>query len=212
MAGKKIQISMTSFADFVVCDSLGQLAKVRQIRRQYESEYFPSKHFWSRFIEGVESILNQGGSPRDLVEVYEKAKDNRPKPYASACEGFKKFWGRHELELAGTPKQATWDHERLRVRLNPEWLLTIDGKPMVIKLHVKEKLPFNQRLANPLLYMLDQRFGPSVGGPAVGILDVHRGKLWTPSRSNQDLDLVLHMQAAAFIIGWDVLEQGQAAA
>jgi len=41
MAPKPITISMTRFADFVVTDPLGQMTKVREIRRQYEQPYKP---------------------------------------------------------------------------------------------------------------------------------------------------------------------------
>jgi len=212
MAAKRIRISMTSFADFAVCDPLGQLAKVRQIHRQYETEYFPGADFWSRFVEGVESVLEDGGNAQNLEAIHQTAKHNRGKQYASACKGFKHFWGRHELRLLGHPKVAMWDCGRLQVRVNPEWLVAFDGRPMILKLHTKEKLVLSQRLANPLLHMLIQEFGKGDGSPAVAILDVHRGKLWLPTRSRQDFEPVLRMQAAAFIAGWDVLDAGQSAA
>jgi hypothetical protein len=212
MVQKQIRISMTSFADFVVCDSLGKFSKVKAIRKQYEREYFPGADFWSRFQESVEAILRSEGRPGDLEEIHQSAKHNRGGQYLSACEGFRKFWGNKGIELISTPKVATWSHNRLQVRVNPEWILKINGDPTVVKLHLKKDLVLSQRLANPLLHLVDQKFGTKVGGPRVAILEVHQGKLWTAGRSGGDLEPVLRMQAAAFVAGWDVLEGGQSAA
>jgi hypothetical protein len=131
MAPKQIRISMTSFADFVVCDSLGQFSKVRAIHKQYEREYFPGADFWSRFEEGVSSILGNNGKSADLDEIHQSAKHNRGSQYDSACKGFRKFWGKQTIELVSTPKPATWDHGRLQVRVNPEWMLRINGELVV---------------------------------------------------------------------------------
>jgi hypothetical protein len=212
MPPKQIRISMTSFADFVVCDSLGQFAKVRAIQKQYEREYFPGADFWSRFQQGVETILSNGGRPADLDGIYQSARHNRGSQYDSGCKGFRKFWGKQKIELAGTPQVATWDHGRLQVRVNPEWILRINGELVVVKMHLKKNLLLNQRLVNPMLYLLNQKYGSAVEGPRVAILEVHQGKLWKPGKSQRDLDPVLHMEAAAFVAGWEVLERNQTAA
>ncbi len=212
MANKPIVISMTRFGDFVVSDPLGQLAKVREIRRQYEQGYSPSADFWSRWREDVEKNHRRGGGRELLRQVSAGAKDNRAEQYQSACKGYERFWGRKTIEFVGLPKPATWTHDRLQVRVNPEWLLRINGVDTIVKLHLKEKLTLTQRVANPLLYLLDRHFGPSIGGPAIALLDVHRGKLWQQRTDGRDIEPVLHMQAAAFVAGWDQLVLGQSAA
>jgi hypothetical protein len=204
---KPIALSMTTFGDFVVADSPGQLAKLREIRRQYEQPYFPGGDFWSRWREDVERLHIDGGSRRDLAPIAERAKDNRGPQYSKASRGYATFWGNKAIELAGHPKPATWKHDRLSVRVNPEWILRIGGKVRVVKLHLKERLVLSQRLANPLLFLLDEHFGPAVGGPPVGILDVQRGRLWTRRTQRRDVEAVLRMQAAALIAGWDELDQ-----
>lgn len=62
----------------------------------------------------------------------------------------------------------------------------------------------NQRLANPLLHLLDSHFG--MPDREVGLLDVHRGKLWRPTAESRSMDNVLRMQAAAFLVGWEAVE------
>lgn len=206
MAQKPITISMTRFADFVVTDPLGQMAKVREVRRQYEQPYKPGSDFWSRWREDVEKLHRKGATRDGLPPIGKHAKDNRVEQYTSACEGYAKFWGRKHLAVVGHPKPALWTHGHLQVRVNPEWILEIDGKQCVVKLHLAERLVLNQRLANPLLGLLDMHFGSTVGGPDVAILDVHRGRLLRPTTSLEGMSTVLHMQAAAFLAGWADLD------
>ena len=212
MAPKPITISMTRFADFVVTDPLGQMAKVREVRRQYEQPYKPGGDFWSRWREDVERLHRKGSTRETLPPIGKDAKDNRVEQYSSACEGYAKFWGRKNLAVVGHPKPAIWAHDHLQVRANPEWILEINGKQFVVKLHLKERLVLSQRLSNPLLGLLDMHFGTAVGGPDVAILDVHRGRLLRPTTSLNGMGTVLHMQAAAFLAGWADLEPPATAA
>lgn len=206
MAAKPVKISMTTFADFVVADPLGQLARIRDVRRQYQQPYSPGGDFWSRWREGVERIHSQGEGREALRPIGKQAKDNRAEQYTSACAGYAKFWGRKQIELRGHPKPALWVHDALQVKVNPEWVLGVKGEDVIVKVHLKEKLTLNQRLSNPLLHLMDLHFGPSVGGPSVAILDVHRGRLWRQKGDLSTIDAVLHMQAAAFLAGWVQLD------
>jgi hypothetical protein len=201
---------MTRFADFCASDPVAQLSKVREIRRQYEQPYAPSSDFWSRWRDGIEAVHRRGGHRDDVRAVAKQAQDNRGDQYGSAAEGYRKFWGYKRIEFMGLLTPAIWQHDRLQVRVNPEWLMSINGKRTVVKLHLKDRLQLNQRLANPLLHLLDSHFG--VDGRAVGILDVHRGKLWTPTAESRSMESVLRMQAAAFLVGWDTLDLDRGAA
>ncbi len=204
---KPIRISASRFIDFMVSDTMGKLAKVREIQQQYEQPYAPGSDFYSRFREGIVQIHRDGGTRADLAALHEDAKDNRAKPYRSACEGYGKFWGRKQLKVSSQPKPVLWEAGRLQVRLNPDFILEIDGVPMVVELHLKESLPVNQRAANPFLGLLDRHFGNGAGGPTVGLLDVHRGKLFKQTSKVRDLEATMLMEAASFVTGWEELER-----
>lgn len=212
MDEKPIVITMTRFGDFVVSDPLGQLAKVREVKRQYEAPYGPSGDFWSRWRDGVRNLHRMSGSRDGLDLIRAGAKDNRAQQYGSACEGYAKFWGRKTIEFVGSPKPVLWTHHRLQVKVNPEWVLRINGVDTLVKLHLKEKLALSQRVANPLLHLLDQHFGAPVGGPQVALLDVHRGRLWQKRTEIRGIEPVLRMQAAAFLAGWDQVDLDDQAA
>jgi|GEM_PF-3440289 len=196
-----IKVSMTTFADFVAADPMGQAAKLRDIRRQYLAGYRPSEDFWSRWREGVEEIHRQGGTKQALDSVALNAKDNREGQYRSACTGYMKFWGKRQITLLERVAPTVWRCGQLEVKVNPEWRLRLGQRTLIVKLHLKQRVPLNKRLANPLLYLLEQHFSASeVDG--VAIVDVHRGKLYEAQELPEDLDTVLRMQASAFITGW----------
>jgi hypothetical protein len=202
-------ITMTSFAGFVAADSVGQLAKVREIKRHYDQPYVPGGDYWSRWRDGIERLHRTSGRPDGIDSLWQQAKDNRADQYKSACEGYRNLWGRRRIVLMGHPKPVRWKHDRLTVKVNPEWKLNIGGKPTVVKLHTERKVTLDQRLANPLLVMLEHCFP----NEQVAIIDVHRGKSWTRRSELPDLIPVLRMQAAAFLVGWDqVVAEGRKAA
>lgn len=212
MAPTNVTLSMSRFADFVVSDPLGQLAKLREIQRQYQKPYRPGEDFWSRWREAVEQLHRSDGTRQDLASATATAISRRREQYRSAADGYGRFWGRKRIEVVAFPRPRDWVHQTLTVRVNPEWVVRVNGEVVVMKLHLKRNLPLNQRLANPLLRLLDVQFGPEVDGPEVGVLDVHRGRLWRAGAMPSDIDTVLEMQAAALIAGWRQLNSGLGAA
>lgn len=203
------QITMTSFAGFVVADSTGQLSKVRDVKRRYEQEYTRGGDYWKRWIEDLQGLLRRREAKDQLPLVGRAAPNVRHDQYSSASEGFGHFWGRKIIELRPCPLPVTWQHGRLKVRVNPEWWLNINGTRTLVKLHTTRDIVLDQRMANPLIHLLAESFP---GDHDILILDVHRGKAWRQT-SRRDFGPVLRMQAAAFLAGWDVLfGQGEQAA
>lgn len=194
-------ITMTSFAGFIATDPSGQLAKVREIKRRYEQEYKRGSDFWPRWIEAMQKAQRGDGQRPDLSHVWRQAPDGRDDQYRTASEGFGAFWGRKKLQLLGFPRPVEWKHKRLRVRVNPEWWLSVNGRRTLVKLHTTRDVVLTQRMANPLLQLLKLCFP---GDHDVLILDVHRGKAWK-LRTSSDLEPVLRMQAGAFLEGWDAI-------
>lgn len=208
MTSKKIRVSLSQFQDFLIApDPSAQLARVREIYKILLRPYRPGQDYWSHFREGVAEIHERGGSPAELDSIIDSAPDARIAQYKSALDGYRRFWGIKNIQLEKTPQPAKWERGRLQIRVNPEWILRVGHQQLVMKLHLKKRYELDQRAANPVLLMLTEHFGPRVGGPQVGLLDVHRGKLWTiRRRSIDEISGVVHMQASAFIAGWDQVE------
>jgi hypothetical protein len=203
MPTKPPTITMTSFARFVVADAGGKLARVREIKRRYDKPYSQGQDFWKNYRGGIDAIHRRGGKRSDVEALWKSSAASRMDQYKSACEGYAKFWGSKHIESLAAPKPAIWTHDRLSVRVQPELFLRVNGKAMLIKLHTDHKSPLDQRLANPLLYLIETLFP---GDHQAALLDVHRGKPWSRRTEHSNYESVLRMQAAAFLAGWDIIE------
>ena len=126
---------------------------------------------------------------------------------------YRRFEARKEIEWIDQPRRAIWLADRLKLRVDPELHVTIDGDPHVIKLYLKAdpKLALNQRTANPLAWLLQTCHG-HLGRPLV--LDVVRGRAFGLTRHGVDHEAMLRAQAAAFVSLWESQggEAGTAAA
>ena len=109
---------------------------------------------------------------------------------------------RRRVEWVGQPRRAVWLADPLRIRVDPELHVTIDGDPHVIKLYLKAhpSEALTQRTANPLAWLLDHCHG-HLGRPLV--LDVLRGRAFGLTGHGRDYESLLRAQAAAFVSLWD---------
>jgi hypothetical protein len=210
MSSDPIQITMTSFARFILADAQSKMAQARSIRHQYEDGYSQGGDHWRYLRSEMHDLLMTGG-PRSAVKAIPKGvRAKQRNAYDSACNGMFKFWGRKHLRLLGEPESRHWTYDRLEVKVNPEWLLDLDGVETVVKLHPRRDIPLTKRVADPLLSLMAVTFDAEASG--LGVLDVHRGKLFSGTPHNRELAPVLEMQAAAFVVGWDAASRGASAA
>jgi hypothetical protein len=84
------------------------------------------------------------------------------------------------------------------VSVNPELHAKINGKPHLLKLYFKSD-PLSKQNINIVLHLL-QKKAPK--GTSVGILDVRRSKLFTPTVSIPGMDAFLKAEAIAFSSLW----------
>lgn len=211
MPDEEITVTATRFADFIVTDGLGQVARVRQIQRQWDDGYSQSSDYWKRWRSGVEAVHRSGAGRAGLGPLLDITRADRLENYRSAVDGYRRLWGRKTIEFVNSPRSRLWRSGELSVRVNPEWYLLIDGEITTVKLHLKRELPLTQRLADPVLHLLDVTFGPASGGARVALFDVHRGRVYLQRRAIPDIDAVLEMHAAAFVAAWRRLRDGKAA-
>jgi hypothetical protein len=187
MTSSRLRISLSQFEDFLLApDPAAQLTRVREIYRSSLKPYRPGRDYWSYFREGVEQVHRQGGRPTELDAILDRVPESRLPQYRSAIDGYRKFWGSREIVFQRSLGPAIWRSGRLEVKVNPEWTLGIGGNSVAIKLHLKRRYELDQRCANPVLLLLTEHFGPRVGGYPVGLVDVHRRKLWRIRRNSID--------------------------
>ena len=199
------KISLSRWVDYLAADNQAKVTKVGEILRQYERDYSPGGDYWRPFRAGIIDFHRSEADIAALDQLVDEAPQDRRDNYRHALAGYRRFLGRRRIELGETPRAAEWTlDDRLSVRLNPDATMHLRGEPIVVQFHLKAALPLDQRLANPVLFMLAEAYGSE---QKVGILDVHRGRLLVPTRLRRRHEVVLRAQASAFAETWRALRE-----
>jgi hypothetical protein len=195
-------ISLNQFFPFVLADSMAKRSELRSIKRT-RGVYTPAVDYWRllRLQIAAYHQFRQGLGIDALTTAIELAHPDRKTHYTTAVTNYRKFLGRKRVEWLDTPRRAVWLADDLRVRVNPELHVTINGEPHVVKLYLKadKKWALTQRTANPLAYLVSTCHG-HLGKPLV--VDVMRGKAFGLTRQGVDYESLLRAQAAAFTSLW----------
>jgi hypothetical protein len=123
-----LDVSLTTFVDFVSKSGTRRLTCVREARSQYEEDYHPAKDYW-RGLRNAIVNLHQDDRPReDLGGLLGRVPSRKVDRYTECVTGYKKFMGRRAFEWF-EPPHTRWEARGLNVRVNPELGLRIDGTP-----------------------------------------------------------------------------------
>jgi hypothetical protein len=195
-----IDISMTTFADFVAATGPRRLTVVRNAKKTYGAGYDPRTDYWRPLRKGVaDAFTPKGYDPNVLSAVVTGTTDAKKLDNYRACvEGIERWAGKRAFSAGATQKQR-WSTDELAVGVNPELITTIDGAPYVVKLYFKSD-PLSKARVDSLLALLQATHGDR---GTVGVLDIRRSKLYEPTREIPDLGALLNGEAAAFARIWD---------
>ena len=111
-------------------------------------------------------------------------------------EAYKRFLGRKQRAWF-EPHKAHWEYGTLRVRVNPELGLTIDGDDHLIKLYFKDQKLTKDRVAVISQMMIDA-LGDDAEGQNVALLDVRNSRLHVFDAPDLALKPLLEGKALAF--------------
>lgn len=202
---RRPRISLSRWVDYLAADNAAKVSKVAEIKRQYDDPYSQGGDYWRAWRSGVVNLHLLGLDSDALSEIVEAALPTRRPNYRKACDGYRCFWGRKTLVASQAPAGMDWAwNDELTVRINPDITLRLRGEDVAVQFHLKADLALTQRLANPALRMLTDLYGPD---QPVGILDVHRGKLFRPTRRRRTDAIVLRAQASSFVESWSALDE-----
>jgi hypothetical protein len=195
-----MQISSTTFIDFLFKPDISKVAFVRQTRRRYEQPFKQGMDYYGRLRDGMISVLRDGADLSILDAVVEEAPSNRRDNYEACIAGFRRWLAsRQGIVWVRRPKMRLWTRGALEVRLNPELLVNVDGKPHRVKLYVQGTPKLSQRRANLLIHLLGSE---GSDGDNIGVLDVRRGRLFAQTVSSPDFDTLLDAGASTFVTLW----------
>lgn len=198
-------ISLSDFIEYVSKSGTTKFSKVKAIYRR--EDYHPSKDFWRILREAIIELHSKNRDKSDLDEVLkgltDRKKQNR---YPELVKQYKSFLGRKKIEWFEPPIKE-WKFENLKVKLNPELGLDINGKLYVIKLWFKaEKL--SKAKAELILLLLNEKLQTKkFKDVTFAILDIGNKKLFDSTKLTSAEFPLLEAEALSFIRIWDAVEE-----
>lgn len=198
-----MQITSTTYMDFLLRTGLARLRVVKEARRQYDGEYAQGGDYYRRLREGIISMLRDGGDATRLWEIVEASPSEKHKNFTAAANGFEKWMRGKGIVWGSRPQRHYWEHGGLTVIVNPELRMNVDGEPYRVKLYFKPA-PIRQVGANLVIH-LHELAGFETEN--VGVLDVRAGKLFSKSRTSDDYAKVLRAEALSFVAMWNAVGQ-----
>jgi len=199
-----IKISLTDFIDYVSKVGTTKFSKVKQIVSR--EEYQPAFDFWKPLREAIIKLHKNSEDKnvldRVLLDLKDKKKHER---YSILIKKYKSFIGRKKIEWFDPPHKE-WKYDNLKIVLNPELGLEINGKLYVIKLYFKsEKL--SQKKADLILLLMNNKLKKGhYKEVTFAILDIERNKLFEHTRLDNTFLALLEGEALSFIKIWESLK------
>lgn len=171
-----LEISLTEFVDFVIKSGTPKLTQVRTIKRQHQAGYDPSHDYYRKLRDGVVDFHQRGLEKKALDALCQDIPDkNKRNTYPLLVAAYKKFLGRKRIDWF-EPARGDWTHGSLRVRINPELGLSMDGEDHLVKLYFKDLKLTKDRIAI-VSHMMLKALGASAEGMNVALLDVRNSRL-----------------------------------
>ena len=198
-----INISLTDFIDYISKIGASKFTLANQIYSR--EEYHPAFDFWKPLRDGIIDFhkLDKDKSELDkiLIDLTDKKKKTR---YPSLIESYKLFLGRKKIEWFEPPFEE-WKANDLRIRLNPELGLDINGNLYVIKLYFKTDKLSQMKADLILLLMNTQLKKGDFNKVTFAVLDVERNKLFEKTKLSEIHLPLLEGEALSFINIWNSL-------
>lgn len=203
-----IKITLTEFINFVNKSGTAKATVVRAAKKRRETEDNPyATDYWytlrNRIIE-----FHKKGKDIDFIDdtINHINSEKRPN-YEMLINGYKKFLGKKKIKYL-TPIRKTWVIGDISIALNPELILEINKKILVIKLYMSANESMNKKHADLILTLLEHEMRSKVGGPEpiFAVLEVKTGKLFPQKEKDLSLYPLLKGEARSFEIQWKELK------
>lgn len=194
-------VTLTTFVDFVAATGTARITRVRAAKQYYAQGYAPERDFYKPLRDRIEARFAAGWSAAEFKKALRDITDTKKiENYEECRAGLTKWVGRKTIVLHPALR-GIWRSAGLEVSINPELHADVNGVPHLVKLYLKGEQLSKQK-ASLILHLLDKR---APAGTVVGVLDVRRSKLFTPTVSIAGLDALLDAEALAMVALWDAV-------
>jgi hypothetical protein len=198
-----IEISLTTFIDFVFASGTPKITCVRKAKEQYGEPYEPQKDFWRVLRNGIVEMHQRNAKATTLDGLLLDLRDPKKRRlYPDCIDGYKRWLGRKTATWTNATS-VHWQFDDLIVSVNPELGLTLNGRPHRIKLYFKQE-QLTKRRVQTILHLLRTTV-PNEPDTTLGILDVPRAKLIPLDSPASGIDALLQGEARSFTTMWKAL-------
>jgi hypothetical protein len=167
-----------------------------------ESVYGVEKDFYKRVRDAIKKLHRNGGDLRELSEVPDRVSEARQGHSRAVANGFIAWAQAHDPEYFVPPK-GTWRHRDVKVTVNPELGVVINGRPHILKLNYTA-MPTHAEEAPVMAHLMHRTLGRRAPkGCRMGVLDVRTGRMVTTGRPKVAMDSVVEGCAAEVSALWD---------
>lgn len=188
------RITLTDFVDIVSKSGVSKATKIHQIQNR---EYSPQTDFYKIIRDKIINIhkhnLGKNAIDAILIDLLDIKKLNT---YPILVHGYKKWWGRKNIEWYDPPNEIVQYGKNLELSINPELGLLINNNPYLIKLYFKsEALSKNKMdiiLETMKLFLEDSCPENTI----MGVLDIRESKIFVPTISIPGLDKMIRAELA----------------
>lgn len=197
-----IVISLTTFVDFVLATGMSRLTCVRKAKELYKQDYSPGFDYWRPLRNCIVDMHKESRPKETLKFLANELTDPRKSiAYERCINSYQRWMGRKIFQPLPV-NTSTWERTDLRVRVNPELGLNINGQDFIIKLYFKAEEPSKHRL-NTTLHLIDKSKNTDQDKAIPAILDVQRGRLIEGTNIPSQVETLLAGEVAAFEAMWE---------
>ena len=190
-------ISLTPLVDFVCKAGTPKLTVVRNAKEQLQAGYDPVTDFYKAVRDRIVE-MHKLAQPKTMLDTLLTGLADKKKQtaYPPIVDGYKKYLGKKVVTWFDPPRDE-WTHGDLKVNINPELGLTIDGKRYAIKLYFKSDKLAKMRVA--IVTQLMEMVLADDSTPMIfGVLDVRNAKFFSSCGVDPGLTALLMGEAASF--------------
>ena len=169
-------ISLTYFVDFMLASGQRRIASAKLIKNGPDERY---ADFYKPVREAIVDMHRKGLDTRVLADLLSSVTEPREQRiFPKVVIGYNKFLRHHRKVTWFEPPQSEQPLGELKVRVNPELGLLLDGQPHAIKLHFRGESLTSQRAV--LINEIQSRALSDTWPKMVfAVLDVRRAQLYT---------------------------------
>lgn len=201
-----IEISLTTFGDFLAASGRRKISTVRDARGLYEQAYSPMIDYWKLLREGIVDFHAGRADTKRLETIVNNSNSRKRGQFQEVLRSYLRWEKRVDWTWIEA-ESAFWEHAGIRVRCNPELGLRIDEDDYVVKLYFRSQKLRDLQVEATLELMSEALPGVRSGQRVAALLDIRQGRLLKNRNGRVETAALLRGEAAAFSEMWVQMEE-----